>query len=62
MSKARKLEFDEPLPLLEEEDSETLAAIDRGAKAADNGKVIPLEEVRKRMRAWNTESSSRKTR
>ena len=30
-------------------DEETLAAIDRGIKAADEGTVVPLEEVRRRM-------------
>ena len=32
-----------------EVDEETLAAIDRGIKAADEGRVVPLEEVRRRM-------------
>jgi predicted transcriptional regulator len=44
-----------------EVDEETLAAIDRGIKAADEGRVVPLEEVRRRMREWHTKSSSRKT-
>jgi len=44
-----------------EVDEETLAAIDRGIKAADEGRVVPLEEVRRRMQEWNTKSSSRKT-
>ena len=44
-----------------EVDEETLAAIDRGIKAADEGRVVPLEEVRGRMQQWHTKSSSRKT-
>ena len=44
-----------------EVDEETLAAIDRGIKAADEGRVVPLEEVRRRMQEWHTKSSSRKT-
>ena len=44
-----------------EVDQETLAAIDRGIKAADEGRVVPLEEVRRRMEEWQTKSSSRKT-
>ena len=44
-----------------EVDEETLAAIDRGIKAADEGRVVPLEEVRRRMQEWRTISSSRKT-
>jgi predicted transcriptional regulator len=44
-----------------EVDEETLAAIDREIKAADQGRVVPLEEVRRRMQEWHTKSSSRKT-
>ena len=44
-----------------EVDEETLAAIDRGIKAADEGRVVPLEEARRRMQEWHTKSSSRKT-
>ena len=44
-----------------EVDQETLAAIDRVIKAADEGRVVPLEEVRRRMQEWHTKSSSRKT-
>lgn len=42
-------------------DEKTLAAIDRGIKAADEGRVVPLEEVRRRMQEWPTKSFSRKT-
>jgi predicted transcriptional regulator len=44
-----------------EVDEETLAAIDRGIKAADEGRVVPLEEIRRRLQEWHTKSSSRKT-
>jgi predicted transcriptional regulator len=44
-----------------EVDEETLAAIDGGIKAADEGRVVPLEKVRRRMQEWHTKSSSRKT-
>ena len=44
-----------------EVDEETLAAIDRAIKAADEGRVVPLEEVRRRMQEWRTKSSSRNT-
>jgi predicted transcriptional regulator len=35
-----------------EEDEETLAAIDRGIQAADEGRVASLEEVRKMIPEW----------
>jgi len=38
--------------LLDEEDEQTLAAIDRGLKAADEGRLIPAEEVRRRLGKW----------
>jgi predicted transcriptional regulator len=62
MAEVRKLDFSESTPVLEEEDEATLAAIDRGIKAADEGRVVPLEEVRLRMNQWLTRSSSPKTR
>jgi predicted transcriptional regulator len=62
MAEAKKLDFNDPAPLTGEEDDETLAAIDRGVQAADEGRVVPLEEVRRRMNEWLTKSSSPKTR
>ena len=35
-----------------EVDTETLAAIDNGAKAADEGRTVPLDEVRKMIPKW----------
>ena len=49
-------------PILDEEDEATLAAIDRGVQSADDGRLVPLEEVRQRMNRWLTKSSSPKTR
>jgi predicted transcriptional regulator len=62
MGKAKKMERDGVDPILEDEDEATLAAIDRGIKAADEGRVVPLEKVRQRMKTWLTKSSSQKTR
>jgi predicted transcriptional regulator len=61
MGDARKLDFEEPAAILDEEDEETLAAIDRGIKAADEGRVAVLEDVRERMQKWLTKPSSPKT-
>ena len=35
-----------------EVDGKTLAAIDRGIKAADEGRTVPLDEVRKMIPQW----------
>lgn len=62
MAEANKIDFDNPAPILEEEDEETLAAIDRGIKAADEGRTIPLEEVRKMIPKWISKFESRQRR
>jgi len=35
-----------------EMDAETLAAIDRGIEAADEGRTVPLDEVRNMIPKW----------
>jgi predicted transcriptional regulator len=62
MVDVKKQDFNQPAPILDEEDEATLAAIDRGIKAADEGRVVPLEEALKRTQKWLTKSSSPKTR
>jgi predicted transcriptional regulator len=54
----RELDWNQPVPMTEEEDEETLAAIDRGVQSADEGHLVPIEEVRKRLARWNTKSTS----
>jgi predicted transcriptional regulator len=61
MAEVKRLDLEGAAFLLDEEDEATLAAIDRGIKAADEGRVVPLEEVRRRIQEWSTKSSSRKT-
>jgi hypothetical protein len=41
------VDFNEPVPVTEEEDEETLAAIDRGINDADEGRTVSLDEARK---------------
>jgi predicted transcriptional regulator len=62
MAEDKLLEFFRSDHLLDEEDEPTLAAIDRGLKAADEGRLIPAEEVRRRLAKWLTESSTPPTR
>ena len=62
MAESKKLDLDNPVPILDEEDEDTLAAIDEGIRDAEAGRTIPIEEVRNRLPQWITESSSRKKR
>jgi predicted transcriptional regulator len=62
MEKADKIDFDDPVPIDQEEDEETLAAIDEGIRDAEAGRTVPMEEVRGLLPKWITASSSRKER
>jgi predicted transcriptional regulator len=62
MAKTKKFELESPAPILGEEDEETLAAIDEGIRDAKAGRIVPSEEVRKRLPKWITASSTRKGR
>jgi predicted transcriptional regulator len=62
MAKAKEPEFEKTLPAVEEEDQETLAAIDEGIRDAKAGRTIPAAEVRKLLPKWITASSTRKDR
>jgi predicted transcriptional regulator len=55
-----EFEFEKPAPTLDDEDKETLAAIDEGIQDADTGRTVPAEEVRKRLAEWISASSTRK--
>ena len=62
MGKVKEFEFEleKPAPSLDDEDEDTLAAIDEGIQDADAGRTVPAEEVRKRLAEWITTSSTRK--
>ena len=62
MANAGRIDFDDPAAILDEEDEETLAAIDEGIRDAEAGRTLPMEEVRKLLPKWITASSSRKER
>jgi predicted transcriptional regulator len=62
MAEASRIDCDDPAPIAEEEDEETLAAIDEGVRDAEAGRAVPVEEVRKLLPQWITASSSPKER
>jgi predicted transcriptional regulator len=62
MAKATKLELEESSPMVDEEDAETLAAIDEGIRDAEAGQTVPAKEVRKLLRQWTIDSFTRKGR
>ena len=45
-----------------EVDATTLAAIDRGIKDADEGRTVPIDEVRKMIPRWISKFESQKPR
>ena len=62
MAKAKKFQLETPLPIVDDEDEETLAAIDEGIRDAKAGRTVPAEQVRLRLPKWTTDSSTRKRR
>ena len=56
------LKFQLPVTEPVEVDSETLAAIDRGIKDADEGRTVSLEEAREMMPEWISKFESPKLR
>jgi predicted transcriptional regulator len=58
MARVSRIDFDDPVPSDEEEDEETLAAIEEGIRDAEAGRIVPIEEVRKLLPKWTTASSS----
>ncbi len=52
MAKAKEFDIERPIPVVEDEDEETLAAIDEGIRDAEAGRTIPIEKVRKLLHDW----------
>jgi hypothetical protein len=62
MAKTKKIDLDKPAPVIDDEDEETLAAIDEGLRDAEAGRTKTSEEVRRLLPQWITGSSTRKER
>ncbi|HKN25225.1 MAG TPA: hypothetical protein VJX72_10295 [Candidatus Acidoferrum sp.] len=62
MSKTREFEFEKPVPIKDDEDEATLAAIDEGIRDAKAGRTVTLAQVRRLLPKWITNSSSPKDR
>ena len=62
MAKAKKFDLEDPAPILDDEDEETLAAIDEGIRDAEAVRVVPAEKARELLPKWTTVSSTRKRR
>lgn len=46
MAKVKQGKLDRPAPVIDDEDEETLAAIDEGIRDANAGRTIPIKKVR----------------
>lgn len=64
MANSKKFDLENPAPVVndDDEDEETLAAIDEGMRDAKAGRTVPAEEVRRLLPKWTTASSTRKKR
>jgi len=47
MAKSKKLDLENPAPVVDVADEKTLAAIDEGMRDAEAGRTVPAEEVRR---------------
>jgi len=60
MAKPKKFDLENPASIVDDEDEETLAAIDEGLRDVEAGRTLPAEEVRRVLHKWTT--STRKKR
>jgi hypothetical protein len=59
MGETKESYIEKPVPVEDEEDEATLAAIDEGIADAKAGRTVPAEQVRKLIRKWISGSSTR---
>jgi len=62
MAKVKESDIEKAVPVTDDEDEATLAAIDEGIRDAKAGRSVAAEEVRKLLPKWTTGSSTRKER
>jgi predicted transcriptional regulator len=62
MGEAKESYLEKPVPVEDEEDEATLAAIDEGIADAKAGRTVPAKQVRKLIRKWISGSSGYKQR
>ena len=60
MAEPKKFDLEDPAPVVDDEDEETLAAIDEGLGDTNTGRTMPAEEVRHLLPKWTTASSTPK--
>ncbi len=58
MARLDESDFEAGDSILDDEDDPTLAAIDQGIEAADDGRLVPEDEVRKLPPKWVSEFSA----
>jgi predicted transcriptional regulator len=47
MAKSKKFDLEKPAPVVDDDDEETLAAIDKGMRDAEAGRTVPARKVRR---------------
>jgi predicted transcriptional regulator len=47
VAKSKKFDLENPAPVVDDENEETLATIDEGMRDAEAGRTVPAEEVRR---------------
>jgi predicted transcriptional regulator len=62
MAKSKEKEFEAEVPVADDEDEATLAAIDEGLHDVESGRTVPIEKVRELLPKWISDSSSPKKR
>ena len=60
MAKVKKYELENAGRAVEDEDTDTLAAIDEGLRDAETDRTVPAVKVRQLLPKWTTSSSTRK--